>query len=540
MTYGSLMSSDGLARLSQFPPPPTGIPFTPIEAAFAGPSSPVTSNHSMTPHASPRRALPPIPPASPSYAKQAIPYDIPPEYVSSPHESVGRRPPLPNPPPSAALSSASAYPSPHDWHDGSSSITNDAYGEAVLSTSFITSLLSSPSTTDATPTVTASPPSYKRTYYEPSVVSNALTTDSTITYPPPRAYPPPLPTNFKYPPIPRSLPSAPQAEILVEPSISHALDPPSHGFMAATGGRFTPDSVASLDSSRIAQMTGSYPPRSMSVTPSFQSITSATPLVNTFSKGDPILEEDEGKVSGPSTPSQSRWSRTRERRSSTAQSTRTSRTSKSYVSSMMGRLSHSSGDRRSLKQATVAFFRGKPLPPVPPLPDHAFREIRKAEAEIPLPDLVNRAATLSNLLDNGHRPHHSAISLPGAANKEQRMPEGMGHGDVRYTGADPTWMHSARGRKGRSGDFSQQPWNQQQPQSPDTPTKARRPPLTKKRKMIIGLIVIGLIIGITVGVAVGVTVGEKDHSQHSCPGNFTGNACTLGKFSKSRTWDLNE
>ncbi|KIP12410.1 hypothetical protein PHLGIDRAFT_97694, partial [Phlebiopsis gigantea 11061_1 CR5-6] len=107
------------------------------------------------------------------------------------------------------------------------------------------------------------------------------------------------------------------------------------------------------------------------------------------------------------------------------------------------------------------------------------------------------------------------------------MPEGLGHGDVRYTGADPTWMHSARGRKGRSGDFTQQPWNQQQPQSPDTPTKARRPPLTKKRKTIIALIVVGLVIGITVGIAVGVTVGDKDHSQHSCPGNLTGNACTL-------------
>lgn len=517
MTFGSLMSSDGLARLSQFPPPPSGIPFTPIESAFAGPSSPVTSDRSMTPPAGPRRTLP-APPLPLNVQKKSFPSSSPSD-AQSPSGF-----PDSQPPPSVAPSSGSLYPSPHDWHDGSSSIANDPYGDAILSTSLITSLLSSVSGADDNSTRTAGPSSYNRNNYEPSVVSNALTTDSTITYPPPKTFPPPLPTNHKYPPLSRPLPSPKIPDHIIDISSPQVLNPPSHSFRSL-GGRKSPETWVSEGSSQVPQMAGPEPPRAMSVTPSLQSMTSSTPLISTFAKGDPILEEDEARISGPSTPSQSRYSRTRERRASTAHSTKTT---KSYVSSLMSRISHSTGagDRRSLKQVAT-WFRGKPLPPVPPLPDHTFREIRKAEDELPLPDLVTRAAVLSSLLDKGHRPYHSTISLENV--KEQTIPQAGGYGDVRFTGADPTRVNTARGMKGRSGDFSQQPWSRALPPDPDTPIKSTRFLLTKKRKLIIGISLVALVICIVVGVAVGVTVGEKHSSRHSCPGNQTGAACTLGR-----------
>lgn len=526
MTYGSLMSSDGLARLSQFPPPPPGVPITPIEAAFAGPSSPVTSDRSMTPPANARRALP-VPPASPA------PLNVQKRPLPSPSSSSSRSP-LPDRPvdprsgPSSPHSTApSVHPSPYDWHDGSSSIANDPYGDAVLSTSLITSLLSSVSPNESSPAPTAGPSSFKRSKYEPSVVSNALTLDSTITYPPPKTFPPPLPSDYKYPPLPR-LPASPSPGPSLDISSPHALRPLQQGF-ADLGGRATPETWASRESSQIGQMAGPEPSRAMSVTPSLQSMTSSTPLMGTFAKGDPILEEEEPKISGPSTPSQSRHSRARSRRASTTYSTKSA---KSYLSSLATRISHSTGDARSV----MAWFRGKPLPPVPPLPDHAFREIQKAEQDLPLPELVDRAVALSSLLDKGHRPYHSMISLAQPQPEQgQQMPETEGFGDVRYTGADPTRMHAARGRKGRSGDFSQQFGRSLViPPDPDTPTRTRRPPLTRRQKAIAALVGALLIVALIVGLAVGLTVGKK-HPKHTCPGHLTGAACTLGELHHGRT-----
>ncbi|GJE87616.1 hypothetical protein PsYK624_036990 [Phanerochaete sordida] len=521
LTYGSIMSSDGLSRLSQFPPPPSDIPFTPIEAAFAGPSSPVTSDRSMTPTgntpsgfaASTRRVLP-VPPMPLNIQKRSrSPADRAPSpsHADEPGSSASPR--------FNAPSSKSSYPSPHDWHDGSSSLANDPYGEDVLSTNLITSLLSSVS--DTSSQQTAGPSSLKRAKYEPSVVSNALTMESTITYPPPKTFPPPLPnTDYKYPPLPKAFSVQPSPENTIDISSPQALSPPVRSLLPI-GGRSTPETWASEESAQTAQQGEAF--RSMSVTPSFQSMTSSTPLINTFAKGDPILEEEEPPISGPSTASQSRHSRTRSRRTSTAQSARTTR---SYVSSLIGRISHSSGDQRSLKQTTMAWFRGKPLPPVPPMPDHAFREIQKEEQALPLPDLVNRAAVLSSMLDRGHRPYHSTISLGNS--KERSMPDTGGHGDVRFSGADPTGAQTARGRKGRSENLS--------PQSrrgsvgghdPNPSGMSRRFLPAGRRRLTIVLIVVTLIICIVVAVAVGVTVGEKHTSKHTCPGNLAGATCTL-------------
>lgn len=517
LTYGSLVSSDGLSRLSQFPPPPSEIPFTPIEAAFGGRSSPVTSDRSMTPTgnvtANVRHVLP-VPAMPLNFQKRS-----PSPGSHAPVSSYSDRSHAASQPMSAP-SSKSSYPSPHDWHDGSSSIANDPYGEDVLSTNLITSLLSSVSGTDVS-SQTAGPSSFKQVNYEPSVVSNALTTDSTVTYPPPKTFPPPLPsTDYKYPPLPTPFPIRPSAEKVIDISAPHIPNLQARHVMP-TGGRGTPETWTSEDSAHTVQ--GGEGLRTMSVTPSLQSMTSSTPLMNSFAKADPILEEDEPQISGPSTASQSRHSRTRSRRTSIAHSAKTSR---SYVSSLIGRLSHSSGDQRSIRQTTTGWFRGKPLPPVPPMPEHAFKEIQKAEQELPLPDLVNRAAALSSMLDRGHRPYHSTISL--ANTKERSSPGIDGSGELRYSGADPNSMNSARGRKGRSEQLSGRSRSWQFGGQDSGPSATFKPfVLTRRRKIILGLSVIFLVICVVVAVAVGVTVGEKHRSVHTCSGNMTGAACTL-------------
>ncbi|EKM61157.1 uncharacterized protein PHACADRAFT_247580 [Phanerochaete carnosa HHB-10118-sp] len=475
-------------------------------AAFAGPSSPVRSDRSMTP-ADNVRPVPTMPlnvhkrSSSPANRRQ-VPSHLD-ESLASPFQR------------NSATTSKPSYLSSHDWHDGSSSIANDPYGEEVLSTSLITSLLSSVPTINDKSSSTAGPPSFKRNNYEPSVVSNALTVDSTITYPPPKTFPPPLPsTDYKYPPLPTAFSVRPSPENTIDISSPQALNPPVHNLLPIAD-RSAPGPWVSEESVQVSQPGDAV--RAICVTPSVQSMTSSTPLMSSFAKGDPILEE-EPQTGGPSTASQSRHSRTRSRRTSTANS---AKTSKSFVSSLIGRISHSSGDR-SLKQTTMAWFRGKPLPPVPPIPDHAFREIQKAEGELPLPKLINRAQALSSLLDRGHRPYHSAISLDNA--KERTMSEQEELRDIRYSGADPAGIGSAGGR---SRDRSPRPrdWPPEA-QDPSPPTASKWFMLTRRRKLMIGAMVILLVICVTVGVAVGVTVGEK-HAKHTCPGNMAGAACTL-------------
>lgn len=530
ITYGSLMSRDGFARLSQFPPPPGDVPYTPVEEILRV-ASPVASEYSMksgSSSATVRRALP-IPPP-PAGIPSVAPLNIQ-RKVSSALPASVTRPPIPGStseisspgpslvpsvtPPSATLSNTpSSYPSPHDWHDGSSSIANDPYGEDALPTSFITTLLSSMAQADEA-SESHPPVSFgKQRTYEPSVVSNALTVDSTITYPPPKLFPPLLP-----PPLPTH-----PAVTKLQPHIRPPL-----------AGRSTPETLTSFDSSdtgfTLGQTTKPSTLRSMSTSPSLQSLNSSTPLIpQTFAQGDPILEEEEPRTtagSGPSTPAKSRSSR--HRRASTAYS---SKSAKSYVSSLVARLSHSSGDRKSIKQAAV-WFRKKPLPPVPPLPNIPFQEIRKAEDALPLPDLVNRAHALEEMLDNGQRPYDSESMF----NREVKLDSGapldptvrVGQiSEVWNSGADPNCMHAARGRKGRSGDFTQQFGRV------DSPPRRRRiswSTLTQRQRIIALLVFMATLACVTVAIAVGVIAGGKKPHVRVCQGAFAGVACNLGKTS---------
>lgn len=253
--------------------------------------------------------------------------------------------------------------------------------------------------------------------------------------------------------------------------------------------------------------------------------------MQTFVQGEPIPEEEEPKTgsgSSESTPRKPRSSRGR--RASVAYSTKSA---KSYVSSLVARISHSSGDRRSIKQAAAAWFRGKPLPPVPPLPDVAFRDVRKAEDALPLPDLVSRAQILSSMLDNGQRPYDSDA---GVINEQKAQQTGSMDGGYRIgasanvwnSGANPNVADGTRGRKTRSGDFTQRPEHED-----NSPVRIRGlawSNLSKRQRIGCVTILVALIIAVTVAIAVGVVAGERKSRVHVCPGTFAGAACNLGAY----------
>ncbi|KAI0094777.1 hypothetical protein BDY19DRAFT_988579 [Irpex rosettiformis] len=550
ITFGSIMSNDGFARLSQFPSVPPMDSLSPVEEGSIL-DSPIRSEASLGSLGLPmtsRRTLPTPPVAESSTS----PLDIrglgrqPPTRVRSPPQDT----PLEFPyfPPSATTSpsvpglahsptTVASYPSPHDWHDGSSSIASDPYGTAALPTSFITSLLSSSTNGDTGSFAPSAFFNKKGGAYEPSVISNALTTvttDSTITYPPPKLYPPPLPGSPRSrPPVP-PLPSNPIEPITMPPS-SFSIE-----------GRQTPDTLRTNESegastmrhqgSAISQTVGGM--RAMSTTPSLQSLNSSAPLMHqTFShvQVDPILEEDEFRPpSGPSTPAKSRSSRGH--RASTAYS---SKSTKSYMSSLVARLSHSSGsgERKSIKQSAVSWFRGKPLPPVPPLPNVPIQQIRKAEEQLALPELAGRAQALSAMLDKGQRPYDSDGILNQQHQYDSRYKEyfsatgvdvrtGPSTGDVYNSSVNPNMMRSARDRRGRSEDFT----TRNIPPQPESPTrpgrKFRWSALSKRQRIWLIVACVALIVIITVAAAVGATEGQKHHAQ-TCPTNLGGVLCNL-------------
>ncbi|KAF7800037.1 hypothetical protein EIP86_011280 [Pleurotus ostreatoroseus] len=512
LSYGSsIISADGFARLSQFPPPPSTF----LPMPFAGQASPVVA--ADMPDSPARRALP-LPPQS--QVASTAPLNIQKRSAGQPVPSVAQVLSSQAGPstgvPLTATSNASSDPSPYDWHDGSSSIATDPYGEATLPTHFITSLISSVTDKDG---ATANPPPvsmYNRGLYEPSMVSNAMSMDSTITYPP---LPPPPPRYS----VVASDPSSPQDSIpttdLFEPSPRHNFRP----LPVPNLGRRSPETVqtyTSIDQLSSASGRDTNASRAMSGSPSFQSLNSTTPLMRTFPRGETIAEEDEARRSlATSTPGKSSRD-TRHRRSSTTYSTKTTR---SYVSSLVARISHSTGgpDRRSLKQV-ASNLRRKPLPPVPPLPNGNVRDIMRAESELPLPDLVTRAQALSRLLDKGHRPHSLVQS---AGEPKPRFGAGPADGlgeEVIYGGTHPA-LGPVR-RKGRA-DVAEGVEG-----APDAHDRRRicgcLGALSRRQRLWLCIVLGVVLVGIIVGVAAGVTTHHKN-SQHTCHGNFTGTLCDL-------------
>ncbi|KAJ3490581.1 hypothetical protein NLI96_g1350 [Meripilus lineatus] len=558
MSFSSMTTAEGLSRLSHFPLPPIGVPLSPFEAQLGFRSS-LRSSTTMTPPDTPK--APPIVTADPilphsgssiiSPSGSAGTNSLP---LSPPISPVFRaRRHLPTPPPSVGSSSirppnassvaspASSHISPHDWHDGSSTLAMDIYEDRLLPTNFITSLLSTVTQEeeDSNPP-DHPPPRYKRDPYEPSVVSGIANTVSSYPLTAPSLQTPPYTPRHDYPPQHLRNPSTSDESSARSPTIlSGPLYPPLIPTIPTADGRVTPESSRTYGSevteaSRAAFRTATYTTgvsgdvpvvgvahaTTQSIAPSLGSMNSTTPLMHSaMSRGDVIHEDTIGELAdsaGPSTPTTARRDSQRFRENRSVHSTKTS---KSYVPSMITRFS--AGERRSFKQA-MTWFRKKPLPPVPRLPDfsvHQEIEHRRAEATLPLPDLVHRAQTLSKMLDKGDPPHHSPIE---GRNKfeELYLPPSSSSAAPLYNNPSASNPGLIRARKGRSQDYSGAAY-------PEGGSGPRRFAMTKRRKMCCGVGVVVLVVVVVIAIAVGVTVGKKRSSGPKCAGNFAGSLCNL-------------
>ncbi|KAH9082186.1 hypothetical protein EDB83DRAFT_2670441 [Lactarius deliciosus] len=452
--------TDGSLCLSQFPPPPVEIPVSPVTDRFL--HSPARSTFTIT---TPQLSAPstewglPSParstfsiasrrtmgPALPSPARSTFtvtapaPATLRASTTSVPQPSGLNRevideglppdhsPPHPDP---HARSRSPASPvragklSPYDWHEGSSIISVDPTEERMLSTSFITGLLSSPTSVNASRD--APDPQSSRLSFQ--VDTGSLVSE--MFYPPPSRYHDLGVGSSRFPPS--SYPFAPSGE-----------GPDSH-FNGEN------DTIASYDGYADIAQPGSALTRKVSVVGMAQAtlrhVPSATSVPEsvheqsqaTYSSTSPLNPHPRSAFSTsmdgvrhtdlqpadvrpligalrpltPGTPehrASMKLSAKRQRRVS-ALSTKTMR---SHVSSLIS----SAGQRTARAARTVVeWIRIKPLPPVPTIPDISLyqeQEHRRMEGSVPLPQLAERADRLNAMLDSGHLPD-DGLGSPGS------------------------------------------------------------------------------------------------------------------------------
>ncbi|EPQ60727.1 hypothetical protein GLOTRDRAFT_135358 [Gloeophyllum trabeum ATCC 11539] len=555
LSFASYATGEEPLRLSQFPRPPSEVP-------SSVPPSPGGTLRTITPI--PRvRALdmPSVRPLAlrrngsvdtdsviagpPSYdLHQRDPQLVPSQPQSPPTGRPSRRLPVPpSPTPSRALSPR--------WHDGSSAIVVDSNEERLLSTSMITHLLSeteSSSSSDSAIDIPydVRPPRGTSTPSSPLRGDNTsgMSGDSEMTYPPPRRQAA-FPVGMSQPRM-VSLSGAGQSSQVFPPAVpgsglsaldaSYIAGVPPHS-PNHPGRALSPHGPESILSSAIGG----------TVSESNQSMTSSTVPLNPgmgrmTSRGTDYdsdrldLPED---IAGPSSmryspalPSTAGIRNGFRSGHSRRQSFHSTRTTKSYVSSLVSKITSSSG----AKSFKPPWRRAKPLPPVPTIPDYTIaqeREWRRIEESLPLPELVNRAGALSTMLEKGHYPHRSASTLPAATGQKEDDSVRPTAGDLAIgqhiddagTGARATgFWHMNRSKKHQRNRTVDQAQLHSSMDSPTRLKSMRTPKKTRLRLLIAGALL--LVIIVVVGTVAGVVSRQKS-SAHSCPGNFTGNSCQL-------------
>jgi hypothetical protein len=410
--------------------------------------------------------------------------------------------------------------SAYDWHEGSSIISVDPTEERMLSTSFITELLSS---TASIGSAGDAPPRRFRPPYQ--VDAGSLVSE--MSYPPSSSrHPGPIAGSSHFP-----LPS-------------HRSTFPGEGSGSRLDGE--KDTIASYSYEGHADIVRPEPgltrkvsvvgmaPATLRRVTSTSSITeslhpqsqvtcgSTAPLV--FSSAmDKMRTTDIQPSIGASHPSERPGSLDftfskpliRPQRRASAISSKTVR---SHVSSLIS----SAGYRTSrAARATMEWMRIKPLPPLPTIPNISLyqeQEHRKMEGAVPLPDLVERADRLNAMLDSGHLPHDSVRSSPSLGFDK----------DLRFGARASGLRVTLGGRKRQSVSL-----HESQSESPHSPSKSKsllKRPISRRGKIniFIGASILSLLV--LVGVVVGIMVGDKRKHSTSCPVNRTGNTCSLGKL----------
>jgi hypothetical protein len=524
LSFGTMVTEDSI-RLSQFPPVPNELPSTPLQSEF-GPPSPSRSASTVGNHHG--RGFWEHPRRSPAVPNRTVPVGISQREANSPAMTVPTLPdrnhlphhPLPQPPFVAAARShgserspqfSSRTLSPHDWHEGSSSIFVDAAEERLLSTSFITNLLSS---TDDTSEESHAPSRTqgRRASQRPVNFNDGASAFSEMTYPPISHY-----QNLP----PAYHPDSPETPSSSAPFLRNHTQPQHSVHQTADGGRETGAIIRTASTARRLGVQGASV---VGIAPAALRSVSGQGVVQPYSRqdGDKIpfgYPEDDasmnfGAPSHPnSTPSSipARGGNRRRR-----QSIVSTRTTVSFVPSFISRLSSGSGLRTGFKQA-FSWSRAKPLPPLPgrpPLPPMPppHEGNRRTEDAMLLPDLVNRAGQLSHMLEKGHYPHRSVYSSNSYDPKFRESPHAT-YGQVsERSGMNELWKYQPT------------PGGPQESVADAIP--GRQPMSRRKKKLCITFCIIALcVIGGCVAAAVIVT--QKGHSSHTCTGNFTGARCDM-------------
>ncbi|PPQ85886.1 hypothetical protein CVT25_015828 [Psilocybe cyanescens] len=492
--------------LSRFPEPPSSIPSTPLRTNFDSLSpSRTVFNPASLPPISPLRRAPPPPPRGPSIPS------------SDPSPSFNSTPSQPPRPPAHSSQPSSSNASALEWHDGASSIGLDAAEDRLLPTSFITSLLQENKelrknkrtsyASDAFsgisemtyPPVTSqsdSVNSFGNRYTSGKVLPNQRLLDSRS--PPPSSFPRPSKASTK-----SSNRQSDGSETL------HSMQGyPSLARVAVVGG--VPGS---------ASTTGPAPPYTKSASSQISSDSIGSiekgyqnKLSTTYEVGDEQIADYSRNNSWPATgETQRRLLRDNAPKDPPARDSVHS--FKSMAPSFISKISGIS------LRHVFPWRRVKPLPPVPLIPNISVAEAnahRKQEEAAPLPDLVNRAGVLHEMLDNGHRPYDSSHN-----SLYQNLPD---------PASMPYEQYEAEARKlGLQEGPAQAQIFHSNPSSTNNGRRVNAPRFasTKKKRMYLILSILLIVVLAAIGAGVGVSIGKKKQSHPSCSGDSVGAGCTL-------------
>ncbi|KAL5518881.1 hypothetical protein ACEPAH_564 [Sanghuangporus vaninii] len=200
---------------------------------------------------------------------------------------------------------------------------------------------------------------------------------------------------------------------------------------------------------------------------------------------------------------------------------------KSVVSSLVSRISNSSALRRA---RYLNWLRQRPLPPIPvgtnPPPEFPNgKEIQKSEESIPLPTLVKRADDLSGMLNAGRFP-----SGTDKNNEFHYQEASVPYADLR-PGVRHTYTQlDTRSVGQRSSLFSRIRRRKEDPNvtSAESPSSAKISTFDAKRKRRrLWIVAIVVVIGVALAISIPVAISQHNSSRPKCSGNQTGASCTL-------------
>ncbi|KAH6917288.1 hypothetical protein BKA70DRAFT_1178091 [Coprinopsis sp. MPI-PUGE-AT-0042] len=499
-------NASGLAEstisFSQFPPPPLEIPTTPIRNGFStSTSSPVSARFSPAIH-------PLRPHRGPTKLSQADEASSARSFTSAAGSNISQQTQVP--------SNVTRGMSPHDWHDGSSSIDMDPTESRLLPTSLITSLLEENRNL--------------RRAVRGSYTSDAFSGISEMTYPPPppehhtarRAF-----ANPHRGQGPRNVPPSafnPLANVVHRASADSATLQGQPGVIRSGAGGQGPV-VVGVATATLRSVAGSSRPPSSQTVP--MSIDEKTGALYGFTGHD--MDDDSilrykatGQYPNPSPPPPEATPRPRLRQHPQP-SAQARQSTHSVAPSFVSRISLPASVRKMLR------LRKKPLPPVPRIPDIPIameRATQRAEEAAPLPDLAHRAHALHTLLEKGYHPHHSV----GTYHEVPNFP---------VTPMDPATPYQDSPREGSSAyqtirplyyrDFHQDSDNNKAgslvfSNQGTTSKRSSCFPLSTRTKWAIGAFVVAAFVGIIAGAA---TVAVRKKPAPTCASGLAGATCSL-------------